>query len=249
MISFRFAVIAAIIACTSCAPADGDVSVGLQSVLAPFENDEHGDLHSIVVIQDGEIVAEAYFNGGDRQTLVDVRSAGKSVTSLLFGIALNQGVIESLADPVAKYWPEAEDSAVGQVRLENLLTMRSGLDADGSDPESPGNEDKMDASDDPLAFALLVPPADEQGTRYVYNSLAAYIAGVVIGRAAGNGLEDFARENLFTPLGIERWDWQEDRSGQTKGQGNLFLTAPGFARIGEMVLNNGNYDGRRVVST
>jgi len=106
----------------------------------------------------------------------------------------------------------------------------------------------MDAADDPLSFALAVPGADEPGTRYRYNSLAAYVAGIVIGRATGDGLENFARDNLFEPLKIKRWDWQEDRAGYTKGQGNLFLTAPDFARIGEMVLNGGAYNGQQVVS-
>ena len=231
--------------------ARNDRAVGdsnLRSVLAAFD-DEHGDLHSVVVIQNGVMVAEQYYNGGDRQTLVDVRSAGKSVTSLLLGIALAQGTIESLDDPVAKYWPEAEGSAIGPVRLADVLTMRTGLDADGDDPESPGYEDNMDAADDPLAFALSVPSADGPGTQYRYNSLAAYVAGIVIERATGQGLEDFARENLFGPLEIERWDWQEDRAGYTKGQGNLFLTAPGFARIGQMVLNDGVHEGRQVVSS
>lgn len=217
-------------------------------MLAGLENDEHGDLHSVIVIRNGVPVAEQYYNGGDRRTLIDVRSAGKSVTSLLFGIALDQGAVESLDDPVEKYWPEAEGSAIGPVRLADLLTMRSGLDADGNDPESPGYEGRMDAADDPLAFAMSVPALEEPGTRYRYNSLAAYVAGIVIGRATGGGLEDFARDRLFEPLNIERWDWQEDRAGYTKGQGNLFLTAPDFARIGELVLNKGVYDGHQVVS-
>ncbi len=243
------AVVAAIAFGGSCAPADDCAGNNLQCALAAFENDEHGDLHSVIVIRNGELVAEQYYSGGDRQTLVDVRSAGKSVTSLLFGIALDQGAIESLDDPVAKYWLEAKGSPVGAVRLADVLTMRTGLDADGNDPESPGYEGRMDAAEDPLVFAMSVPAADEPGTRYRYNSLAAYVAGIVIGRATGQGLEDFAREHLFGPLKIERWDWQEDRAGYTKGQGNLFLTAPGFARMGQMVLDDGIHDGRQVVSS
>ncbi|MDJ0836486.1 MAG: serine hydrolase [Acidobacteriota bacterium] len=249
MNTFRIAVVAAITVCASCGPVEDRVNSDLRSVLTAFENDEHGDLHSIIVIQNGVPVVERYYNGGDRRTLVDVRSAGKSVTSLLFGIALDQGAIESLDDPVSKYWPDAGGSAIGPVRLADVLTMRTGLAADGNDPESPGYEDNLDAADDPLSFAMSVPGAEEPGTRYRYNSLAAYIAGIVIERAVVSGLEDFARANLFEPLKIERWDWQEDRAGQTKGQGNLFLTAPGFARIGELVLNGGTYNGRRVVSS
>ncbi|HJU39526.1 MAG TPA: serine hydrolase domain-containing protein, partial [Tahibacter sp.] len=204
--------------CAATTPPDN-----LQSTLAAFENDEHDDLHSVVVIRNGRMLAERYYRGGHPRTLVDVRSAGKSVTSLLLGIALDRGAIESLDDPVQCYWPEAAGSAVGAVRLENLLTMRSGLAADDDVDGLPGNEDRLDDADDPLAFALSVPAAEPQGARYRYNSLTAYVAGVVVARATGKKLEDFAREALFEPLGMRRWQWQEDRARQTKGQGNLFL--------------------------
>ena len=249
MSPLRIAIAAALFLCAACAPAADPEKPKLDTILDNFADDGHGDLLSVIVVQDGEWVAERYFNGADATTLHDVRSAGKSVTSLLFGIAVDQGAIESLDDPVAKYWPEAEGSEIGRVPLRDLLTMRTGLDADGDDPSTPGYEDFLDASDDPLSFPMTVPRVDEPGERYRYNSLAAYVAGVVIQRATGEDLDDFARENLFEPLGIESWDWQKDRSGQTKGQGNLFLTAQGMARLGEMVLAGGAHGDRQVVSS
>lgn len=245
----RAASFAAAVLCASSALAGTGSAGDLQSILAGYESDPHGDLHSVIVIRNGETMAERYYNGGDRQTLVDVRSAGKSVTALLVGIALDQGAIESLDDPVEKYWPDAEGSAIGPVRLEDVLTMRTGLAADDDVADLPGNEDFLDEAEDPRAFALSVPRADPPGARYRYNSLAAYVAGILTGCATGKGLEEFARESLFEPLGMQEWEWQEDRSGETKGQGNLFLTAPDFARIGQMVLNGGVYNSRRIVSS
>lgn len=220
----------------------------LACALQQFDNVEHGDLKSVVVIHNGEWIAERYYGGADAETLVDVRSAGKSVTSLLMGIAIDENAVGSLQDPVEQYWPEAANTALGPIPLDAVLTMRTGLHADADDPSSPGYEDNMDASDTPMAVALAVPMLDEPGAVYRYNSLAAYMAGIVIANATVGGMEAYAQEKLFRPLGIDHYDWQEDRDGITKGQGNLFLTATGFARIGQLVLNKGNFDGKQVVS-
>lgn len=216
--------------------------------LTKFDDDPHGDLKAVVVIKDGEWLAERYFGNTDASTLVDVRSAGKSVTSLLMGIAIDTGAIKSLQDPVERYWPETTGTALGPIPLDAVMTMRTGLNADADDPSSPGYEDNMDESDTPTAVALAVPRLDAPGATYRYNSHAAYMAGMVVGKATGGGMEAFAKDKLFEPLGISRYDWQEDHDGITKGQGNLFLTATGFARIGELVLNRGIFNNRQVIS-
>ena len=220
----------------------------LDRVLATFDQDEHPDLRGVVVLRDGRVVAERYYNGETADTLHDVRSAGKSVTALLLGIAIDRGKIRSVADPVSAYWPESSGSAIGDVVLSDVLTMRSGLAAFDDDPASPGNEDKLDEAADPLAFLRAVPRADSPGSRYRYNSLTAYTAGVVVAKATGGTMTDFARSSLFGPLGITRWSWAADAAGYTKGQGNLSLTTRGFATIGEMVRGKGLYRGRRIVS-
>lgn len=221
----------------------------LVAVLTRFDHDENPDLRGVVVMRDGRIVAERYYNGETADTLHDIRSAGKSVTSLLVGIAIDQGKIRSIDDPVSQYWPEANGSAIGSAPLRDVLTMRSGLAAFDEDPDSPGNEDRMDEAADPLAFVLAVPRADPPGTRYRYNSTTAYIAGVVVAKATGGTMAEFARTALFEPLGIKQWQWASDAAGYTKGQGNLSLTTRGLATIGEMVREGGRHRGHRIVST
>jgi len=245
---FRIFLLSATAILASCAQIKGCSSDNLTCALAPFSADEFGDLHSVIIIQNGESIFEQYYNGGTQDTRIDVRSAGKSVTALLMGIALEQKAIKTLGDTVSEYWPESKDTAVGAVRLDDLLTMRTGLDADANNPASLGYEDYMDESNDPMAFALTVPNLVEPGTQYSYNSLAAYITGIVLGRATGKEFGEFARIYLFEPLEIKNLDWQKDRSGITKGQGNLFLTAQGFARIGQLLLDGGLFEGRQVVS-
>lgn len=224
------------------------VDPAIERVLAGFDHDDHRDLRGVVVLRDGRVVAERYYNGETADTLHDIRSAGKSVTALLVGIAIDRGKIRGVDDVVSSYWPEAKGSAIGDVPIRHVLTMRSGLAAFDEDASSLGNEDKLDAALDPLAFLRSVPRGDPPGSRYRYNSLTAYTAGVVVAKATGQSMADVARTSLFAPLGIRRWEWAADAAGYTKGQGNLSLTLRDFATIGEMVRGEGQYRGRRIVS-
>lgn len=224
------------------------VDPAIVQVLAGFDHDEHPDLRGVVVLREGRVVAERYYNGETPDTLHDIRSAGKSVTALLVGIAIDRGKIHGVDDVVSTYWPEAKGSAIGGVPIRDVLTMRSGLAAFDEDASSQGNEDKLDAASDPLAFLRSVPRDDPPGFRYRYNSLTAYTAGVVVAKATGQSMADFAQASLFATLGIRRWEWAADAAGYTKGQGNLSLTLRDFATIGEMVRAEGRYRGRRIVS-
>jgi CubicO group peptidase (beta-lactamase class C family) len=229
-------------------PSLARADAALNAVLARWDHDPHPDLRGAVVMRDGRIVAERYYNGERADALHDIRSAGKSVTALLMGIAIDRHKLRGVDDRVADCWPEARGSAIGDVAIRDVLTMRSGLAAFDEDPASPGNEDKLDAAPDPLGFLLKVPRADPPGSRYRYNSATAYTAGIVVAKATGQTMADFARRSLFTPLGIRDWNWASDAAGYTKGQGNLSLTTRAFATIGEMVRGAGHYRGRRIVS-
>lgn len=219
-----------------------------EAILARWDRDDHPDLNGVVVRAGGRIVAERYFNGENAEALHDMRSAGKSITSLLVGVARDRGLIHSLADPVEHYVQEAHGSAIGDVSLADVLTMRSGLSANDSVSNSPSNEDRLDEAKDPLAFLFSVPRAVPPGSLYQYNSLTAYTAGLVVERAAKMPEQNFARSALFAPLGIKRFSWATDIAGHTKGQGNLSITARDMAKLGQMMLDNGQYEGKRVVS-
>lgn len=220
---------------------------GLTGLLGRWDDDTHHDLKGVIILRDGAILAERYYNGADRRTLHDIRSAGKSVTALMAGIAIDRGHIASVDDPVSRYWLAAEGRAIGDVTIAQVLTMRSGLAAFDDDPESPGHEDRMDEAADPAAFILALPRSDRPGTAYRYNSVTAAVAGIIVARASGTTMEKLAATRLFTPLGIRRWRWEADMAGYTKGQGNLSLTLRDFAAIGEMVRGDGVYRGRRVI--
>jgi len=231
------------------APATARPDPKLQAVLATFEQNEHPDLRGAIVLRNGSVVAEHYYNGETEVALQYIGSAGKSITALLTGIAIDRGRIRSLDDHVETYLPEVKGSAIADVALRDVLTMRSGLAAFDEEPAQPGNEDQLDAAADPVSFLRSIPRADPPGTRYRYNSLTAWTAGVVVARATRRKMADFADANLFRPLGIMRWAWAADTAGNSKGQGNFSLTLREFAAIGEMVRAGGLYRGHRIVST
>lgn len=231
----------------SCAAlAQADAPSPLSTVLQTYDSDPHGDLRAVVVLRDGALVAERYYNGETADTLHDIRSAGKSITALLAGAAVARGQLQTTGT-VGQYWPEVANSPAGKVVLDDVLTMRSGLAAFDEDENSPGNEDKLDEAPDPGDFVRGVPSSVAPGSVYRYNSLTAYIAGRVVEQASGADLETFASKTLFAPLGITRWSWGRDVAGHPKGQGNLSLRARDTAKIGQMVLDEGVFDGRRVI--
>jgi CubicO group peptidase (beta-lactamase class C family) len=221
----------------------------LQSTLAQWESDPHHDLKGVVVLLRGVLVAEHYYNGDTPTSLHDIRSAGKSITSLLMGIAIDKKLIRGVTDNVQRYLPQTKGSAIGDVTLDELLTMRSGLAANDDIPGLPGNEDKFNQAADPVSFLTHILRASPPGSAYAYNSMNAYTAGLIIGSAAKQDEADFAREHLFQPLGISQFHWAKDGLGHTKGQGNLSFSTRDFAKIGQMVLNQGTYEDHRIVGS
>jgi CubicO group peptidase (beta-lactamase class C family) len=212
-------------------PADeGLDSVVLSEAVTFIEQDEHEDFRSLVVARNGKLVAEHYFNGHGPDSLQDMRSAGKSVTSALVGIAIADGDIPSIDTAVLSlfptYQPVAHDGIDKQsITILHLLTMTSGLDADADDRSSPGYEDRMWETDDWVRFVLDLPMASSPGTAWTYSSASAFLAGAAVEEAVGQSLAGFAEDRLFDPLGIDNYRWLQAPSGRTVGQGNLSLRA------------------------
>ena len=221
----------------------------LQGLYAHFEDDEHPDLKGVVVLCNGKRVSEIYFNGDSAETLHDIRSATKSITATLMGIAIQKGLVHSVNDSIALYLPGLPHDGKQNITIRDLLTMRSGLAANDEDPLSPGNEDNLDRASDWLRAAYAVPIQEQPGHTYVYCSLNAFLTGVIVSNAAKMPLEEFARRNFFDPLGIDRFDWLKAAGGQTKGQGNLSIRTRDLAAIGQMYLDHGLVESKRVLNS
>jgi CubicO group peptidase (beta-lactamase class C family) len=190
------------------------------------------NLHSLLIARHGRLIAEVYFHPYHAGSQHDVRSAAKSVTALLAGIALEEGYIASIDQPIGNFFPVAE-ARKAAITIRHLLTMSSGLAL--SDADTWHTLAELDA----LAWVLDAPMAAEPGEVFNYSSSNYYLLGAILGKATGVSLAEYAREKLFGPLGIVSFRWQASQQGITFGWGGLGLAARDFAALGQLVLDRG----------
>jgi CubicO group peptidase (beta-lactamase class C family) len=224
------------------------------------------DLHGLVVMRDGQIVAEHYRSGQDwkwneplgvvdfgPETLHDIRSISKSVTSLLYGIALGRGHVpapdEHLLPQFAAYAEAAADPAKQRLTVRHALTMSLGIEWNEDAPytSTANSEIAMEFAPDRYQYVLRQPMVEEPGQRWHYCGGATALLGKLIADGTGQPLQDFARDTLFGPLGIAAFEWMVGADGVASPASGLRLAAPSLARIGQLVLQQGRWDGRELV--
>lgn len=199
-------------------------------------------LRSLVVVRNGFLVEERYYAGSKVSTLRNVASITKSVSSILVGIALEQGKIRSLDQTIAELLPEAAArapaSAVNGVTLAQILTQTSGF-ADDRQSDTRHLE--------PRVLDLPLEPAAPPVWRY--SSAAVSLIAPILARAVGGPVEDFARASLFSPLGIGDYDydWRRDATGNVRSDSGLRLCARDLARLAWTMADGGRWRGRQVV--
>ncbi len=192
----------------------------------------YGQITSVVVSERGEIAFEEYAEG-DAETLRNTRSCTKTVAGMLLGIAIERGIVDDVDARLEDLLGEPAPPVV----LRDLLTMSSCLDCDDWHDASPGNEELMYPQEDWLGFALGLPLRETTGFSYCTAGVVAL--GIALERALGEPLSDFARRELFDPLGIERAEWQRTPRGETSTAGGLELTSRSLLRLGELYLREG----------
>jgi CubicO group peptidase (beta-lactamase class C family) len=211
------------------------------------------DFRGLVVIKDNKLVVEEYFNTYWRETIHDIRSAGKGITALLLGIAIDKGIVKSTEQSIYDFFPQPKfvqpaNDQHRDIKIKHLLMMSSGLAADDDDSNSPGNTGNWLNESNWVNFAISLPMIFKPGEKYVYNDVCPMLIGAIIEEASGKKLADFARENLFTPLDIREAYWYTAPNGRTGPMGNLYLSALDFAKLGQLVLNKGQWDGKMIIS-
>lgn len=223
----------------------------LDSLTEAAKSDQYTGINSILISLRGEPVYEHYFDGWAKDSLHDSRSSFKSITSLLMGIAIDQGLIRDVHQKVYSFFPEyngfsGKDSLKRDMTIEDLLNMKAGFDCeefnDGKDCESAMSESK-----DWVQFSLAIPLKDSPGTVWAYNSSAPVIAGDIISRAAGMSIMDFAKRYLFEPLAITDYRWTVDPSGHGMTAGSFYMRPSDMLKIGELMRQQGKWKGKRII--
>jgi CubicO group peptidase (beta-lactamase class C family) len=224
------------------------------------------NVHAVLVARGGKLLFERYLKGTDEiydrplanatfdaDTLHDMKSVSKSVASLVLGVAIDRGIIRSVDEPIFSFFPELSDLRTPEkdgLRLSHALTMSMGLkwvEATPSTGNDNNDEARMNTAPDPCRYVLALPSTAPPGQEFFYNTGALRLLSAIIRKATGRPLDEFARETLFEPLGITRLEWRRYK-GDTDTGGGLRLRPRDMAKIGQLVLAGGSWNGRQIVS-
>lgn len=232
----------------SAAPESQGMDAGLLAQAVDYADKNGLSLHSLLVIRHGVIVSETYFTNYDAESLHELYSVTKSFTATLLGIALDQGKLKGIDQRVLDFFPGQEfsnlDARKQAMRLEDLLTMTSGLDW----VEGDATYSAMVMSQDWVKMVLDLPMTADPGSKFLYCSGCSHVLSAILTQVTGKSLRDFAKANLFKPLGIEKYTWDSDKQGNSSGGWGLSLAPRDMAKLGYLYLHQGQWDGKQVVS-
>nr|WP_295922925.1 serine hydrolase [uncultured Dyadobacter sp.] len=226
----------------------------MQELFQQILRGQYHGLDALLVARNGRLVLEEYFYLGGRDRIHSVQSVTKSVTSLLIGIAHDQGLIKDLDVPLRSFFPAYADSsqAAASPTLRHALTMSAALDWTEDIPYSDPRNDAvgMNGSKDMYQYVLSkkTDPTDRPGERFEYNSGISVLLGGVLLKATGKPADQYAQQTLFADLGIQKFSWSSG-GGQVHTGGGLFLKPRDLLKIGQLVLDGGQWRGKQVVSS
>ncbi len=212
-------------------------------------------VQGLVVVKDGAIVLQEYYEGGDAQSHFTSWSAAKSFVGTLVGMAVHKGLIQSIDDPVTQYLPHLQGTAYEGASIRNVMNMSSGMGIDGLNPEG-GMQDTMDMMQDwmlwhtPFSAHLgAFPSAAQPGTKWNYNNLDSHVLALLVEKVSGQRFAQTVSEWMWTPLNAAQdATWLLNREGG-EALGFCCLQASGqdYARLGLLMLNDGVWNGTRLL--
>ncbi|HEY9404324.1 MAG TPA: serine hydrolase [Pyrinomonadaceae bacterium] len=200
-----------------------------------------GETHSdaLVVLKNGRPVGEWYF--GREKGKIQLMSATKSVVNLIIGKLIDTGKIKSLDQPVYEFYPEWNQGRKKSITVRHLLNHTSGLQ------DIPNAGVELEPAPDVVKLALAAELSEEPGQKFRYNNKAVNLLAGIVEIASGKRMDIYFRDEILQPMGITDYNWLLDRSGNPYVMAGLELSATDFAKIGQLVLNKGLWEGKRII--
>ncbi|MFI1727283.1 serine hydrolase domain-containing protein [Streptomyces sp. NPDC020489] len=230
---------------TSAPSAEGVDPAGVQALLDGLETDPDLEPHSLMVLRHGKVVAAGWWAPYTADRLHLLYSLSKSFTATAAGIAAAEGLLR-LDDTVISYFPELEaditDPRSRAMLVRHVASMASGHVAETYDRAVAADREE------PVRGFLLLPPERDPGTVFAYNQPATYTLAAIVQRVTGQSLTDYLRPRLLDPLGIGEVAWRRDRTGRQLGFSGLHATTDAIARLGQLYLQRGEWEGERLLS-
>lgn len=210
------------------------------------------NITGIVVIKNEKLLVEEYFSNSARDSLQDTRSVGKSFASALTGIAIKEGYLKSENQMLKDFYDLKQfknySSHKDSMTIKSLLTMSSGFDGNDADEESPGNEENMYPTDHWVRFTLDLPATKNKiGKNWQYFTAGVVVTGDILNQSVPKGLENYAEQKLFHPLGIKNYKWQYTPQQKPSLAGGLRMRALDFAKFGQLYKNKGIWNGHNII--
>ena len=247
-------------------PAEGIDSTIINSLDSAIQKGVYPNIHSLLIARNNKLTYEKYWNGKDerwgddlgivihaKDSLHDLRSISKSIVSACIGIALEQGKIKSVDQKVFSFFPEYAKFDTGmksELSIKHLLTMSSGIAWNEEVPyDNPENSEiKMTRSSDPIAYVLSQPLDFPPGKVWKYNGGTTQLLAAIIKKTTGKQVDQFAKEYLFQPLGIENFEWVKypgtDLPAAASG---VRLRSRDLLKFGLIYYNKGNWEGKQII--
>ena len=211
-------------------------------------------IRSLLIVRGGAIVYEYHRQGMGPQTLHNVYSVTKSVVSLLVGAALDEGLIRSTDEKLLDFFPEAKnwplDAATADITLAHMLTLAPGFDRSGLDQLTDYDDFvRRFYAPDLVQHALTRRVAHAPGSQFYYSNLDTHLVSLALARRAKTSVVNYARDKLFTPLGITDFRWPSNVQGDNNGAAELSLRSRDMAKLGQLVLQQGRWKNQQIIST